>query len=723
MEQKKDFIHYIDKNGAFIYAWHLKNIQSLLICVLPGIQETNTGQEMITIVVPLCIEIFNKDRLLLEEKQLLLIHKKQRDRKIQVLEKKYQEILIENHEQSANYSKLLRSEIKLQTAKLKKFNKSLISAKEKAEAANIAKDQFLANMSHEIRTPMNSILGFLELTLEDSSIKSGPKQQLSIAYSSARGLLALIDDILDVSKLGSGNLILENKSFRLLDLVKKIFDTLEIEAKKKGLSLLYDIHPSISVVFLGDAFRLNQVLINLIGNAIKFTHQGNIKLKIVPGEKKSQLHFMVEDTGIGISSERLERLFDPFIQADTSTTREYGGTGLGTTISKQIVELMGGRIWVESKPGKGSTFHFIINIESVDDDEIEKIHVEIKPKQILAACNCCLRILLAEDTQANAILVITRLERQGHKVIVVANGKEAVHAFQEEPFDIILMDIQMPVMDGLEATRHIRSLEKDSGGHIPIIALTADIMKGEAEKFLKVGIDHVVAKPIDFTDLTAILGKVVPDNFFGKVAQNDDSESVVPLNLVQIEGVDIEKGLDRWKDFDVYWDSLIVFAKKYSSFAEKLSHLIDIDDIEMARQMAHKISGGAGNLSVIKVADIAGSINIALKKKNIKDAKKQLVLFEEELNSVIESILKFDKKPRVQNSLKEFDPVRINQLIKQIENAFDQYSPQLLEPLIQEIGTFIPRNRLRPVIKYSEELDFDGAKIEFLKLKESLQLD
>ncbi|OGR14319.1 MAG: hypothetical protein A2277_20475 [Desulfobacterales bacterium RIFOXYA12_FULL_46_15] len=723
-KNSNDLIYSENKNNFFVFAWYSENMQCLLICSFLEISGISSIKKMISDIVMLCFEIFHKDQLLAEEKESLVIHKKQRDRKIQVLEKKYEDILIKNQRQSAEYSKLLHSEIQRQTSELKNSNKELKLAKKKAEAANLAKDAFLANMSHEIRTPLNSILGFLELSLEDPSIQDDLQQHLSIAYNSAKGLLSLIDDILNVSKLKGGKVVLEKKPFRLLELIKKTFDTMKIEAQKKGIFLEYDIHPSASGVFLGDDFRIKQVIINLIGNAIKFTENGGVVLNILPGQKKDEIHFMVKDTGIGIPSDRLDKLFDPFEQADMSTTRKYGGTGLGTTISKQIVELMGGQIWAESEKGKGSVFHFIINIESIDDKEIEGLEPCKELEEAGQKLDRNFKILLAEDTQANAILVRTRLERQGHIITQACNGREAVDAFQKDTFDIILMDIHMPEMDGLEATAVIRSAEMDTAEHIPVIALTASVMGNEIKKFIAAGMDFVVAKPIDFNNLNMVMDKLVPENKGVKrLEKKMPDNSFYKSNMPDLKDINYKTGLARWQDQDVYTKALIEFANQYKNFSKKISLWLDTGEIEQACLAAHTLKGVAGNLSIIKVADIAGTINSALKKKNIKTAMEQFVFLERELRSAVVSILKLETIPEPDTHLKKIDPDKIGRLIEKITDAFNQYSPHALKPLIRELETYIHHDRLKPMMNYSEDLDFDSAKNELIKLVKSLHLD
>jgi len=712
------------KENCFVYSLYLDKMQSLLICILSDTADIIATQKTITTLIRLCYELFDKDRLLAEEKELLMVHKQQRDKKIRVLERKYEEILIQNQKQSSEYSKLLHSEIRSQTAELKKSNKALTLAKEKAEAANIAKDKFLANMSHEIRTPMNSILGFLELILEDSSINDKIRRQLTIAHNSARGLLSLINNILDISKLENEKLILENISFRFAELVKKTIDTMTIEAHKKGLSLEYEIHPSITGSFSGDGFRINQVLMNLIGNAIKFTHQGGVTLRVMPGDKEGRFHFMVIDTGIGIPADRLKKIFEPFAQADMSTTRKYGGTGLGTTISKKIVELMGGRIWVESKKGKGSVFHFIIPADRISDDGPEKIHFVPDRELAVSKTNRRFRILLAEDIEANAILVKTRLERYGHVITWVCNGREAVDAFKKNAFDIILMDVHMPEMDGLEATAAIRSTQIDTDVHMPIIALTASVMRNEIKRFITAGMNSVVAKPIDFNNLNKVMDELVLENKgVKKLEEEKPANPFYKLKMPNIKGINYKEGIARWQDQDVYKKALIEFANQYKDFSKKFSLWLDSSAIDQAYQATHTLKGVAGNLSIIKVADIAGTMNSALKKKNLKTAREQFVFLEDELRSAVVSILELENRHEPDILLKEIDPERISWLIQKIMDAFNLYSPNALKPLIQELETYVHQDRLKYMINYSEDLDFDSAKKELVRLVESLNLD
>ncbi|MEA1968040.1 MAG: response regulator, partial [Thermodesulfobacteriota bacterium] len=627
---------------------------------------------------------------------------------------------------------------------LKQTNKTLETTIEhantmavKAELASIAKSEFLAQMSHEIRTPMNSVLGFLEIVLENQSIKNEIRQQLSTAHNSAMELLTLINNILDTSKLESGNVTLEKKPFKLSTLIDKVFDTMEIKAREKGLSLEFDIHPSISRSFSGDSLRIRQVMINLLGNAIKFTRQGSVILRVIPGEKEEQLHFMIKDTGIGIAADRLNSIFEPFAQADTSTTRKYGGTGLGTTISKQLVELMGGEIWAESEEKKGSIFHFTVNVVPLGDDLLQDDEQVTKTKGTFHKSGRCFQILVAENNDTDVLLLKTRLEPLGHKITVAGNGREAVKEFQSKKFDIVLMDVQMPEMTGLEAAARIRSLKINHGSRVPIIAMTASVMENEIKNIFTAEMDSFAAKPINFDKLLLTMEKLVPacpdttcQQQSVKVTPGcmnfniNQMESDLP-DLPRLEEIDIKEGMDRWQDLDAYIKALSGFAHDYENFIDKLFFLLDSGDIEQACQITHTLKGVAGNLSVTKVADIAETINLMLEQKNVSNAQKQLFLLENALIAAIGSIQQLEKTEDedIEENLKHFNSTLIKGVIKKALKALSQYDPEAVAPLIKELKKYISPDQLKPIIRYTDDLDFDNAKNEFMKLSEKLQIN
>jgi PAS domain S-box-containing protein len=486
----------------------------------------------------------------------------------------------------------------------KRVEAELQQAKAAAESASATKSDFLASMSHEIRTPMNAIMGIADL-LAKTSLSPEQDKYVQIFRRAGDNLLNLINDILDLSKVEASQLELEQTGFSLHDHLEKVMEMVAARAHEKGLALVCEIAPNVPNDLVGDPTRLRQVLLNLLGNAIKFTESGEVSLRVAPDGNSAvptALRFTVSDAGIGISADKLGRVFERFTQADSSTTRRFGGSGLGLTISKRLVELMGGRIWAESAVGNGSVFSLVVPFEVWPGATLRAvIPVDTGPEPALPA----LRILLAEDSPDNCIITVAYLEGTPYRVEIADTGAIACKMFVAGHYDLVLMDRQMPIMDGLTATRTIRKWEQaNDRPPTPIIALTASALKGDREMCLAAGCTAFLTKPIK----QEVLLRAIKEHSIATPPSSKEESSRKETALVRAN--------------PKFADRVPAYLQNCRQNVITMLEALDRVDFETVRTLGHQIRGSGGMFGFQAITDIGTALEQAAESTDTDASRK-----------------------------------------------------------------------------------------------------
>ena len=525
--------------------------------------------------------------------------------------------------------------------------RDLEEARRQAEAASLAKSDFLANMSHEIRTPMHGVMGMTELMLQGGLTPQKEQLFLRAIKDSAESLMLIINDILDFSKIEAGKITLEKNPFNLQDMVESCLSVLLVRAEEKGLKIRLQVDSTVPACLVGDHVRLCQVMTNLVGNAIKFSQQGQISVEVglVSMEKDSvTLQVRVADTGIGIAEEACRRIFNQFEQADGSTTRKFGGTGLGLAICKKLVALMDGTIWVESRLGVGSCFYFTARFQPGNEELLPADKNAAGPPGRLRRSP--LAILVADDVEINRAIVQAILEPHGYQVTCVENGLKALEAFESKRFEIVLLDVQMPEMDGLQAARALRDYERSMGWStpVPIVAMTACAGNEDCQVCLDAGMDDFLSKPIK----PARLLHLVNDFCLGPIKSGGSTPEGTPA--VSVPESPAEKCGNAAPVFDrnellerlggrpeMISRFVELFCKGVLLQFEGIASALAAGDADGVRRHAHAIKGSAGNIAALRMHETAAMMEKAAKEGDLTEAPQRLVMLQEEYRAFIDA--------------------------------------------------------------------------------------
>ena len=627
---------------------------------------------------------------------------------------------------------------------------------QEAETAGQAKEDFLANMSHEIRTPMNAITGMVELALRNEHLPEQEREYLYNIQSAGENLLSIIDDILDVTKIDSGNLEITEEPYEITSIVHDVMNVIQVMLGEKEVELLVDIDPNIPARLKGDGVRIKQIMMNLMGNAVKYTEQGKIHLKLETGPAEGQdgkinLKVSVADTGIGISQEQMNDLFTVFKQANSRRNRSAGGSGLGLAISKKLIELMHGTLHAESELGKGSTFTFTIVQEVIDakpcidvDSQVtlqstmkreavkkEKERRKKAGRQITFTAPDA-KILIVDDNKVN-LKVAEGLLRPYHMNVETADsGSRAIEMVQNEHFDLVFMDHMMPVMDGVDATKIIRELQGEYFQKVAIVALSANAVRGAREMFLEAGMNDFVAKPIEMRSMDRTLRRWLPEekiisnkNAEEAVNREDDSMKMNPC-LWQMEGIDVAAAMEyACGDAELYREVLSDYRDSIYEKADVIERAVTDKDLDMYTIEVHSLKSTSKSIGAMELSKLAQELEECGKSGNweiIIDRTPELLRGYRELYNIIAPYCRVKEQPITEK--KPFDKEELLNLLGQLSDSMDEYDSMGGEETVKALSEYAYQ---APWDSYMEQIsraigrfDYDICKEVALKWQREL---